>query len=77
MGTVIEAAEIGVTVKDGVVSLTGVVDSYAKKLEAENAAQKVIGVKALVEKIEVKFPSSWTKTNAEIANEVLTALKSN
>jgi osmotically-inducible protein OsmY len=70
-------AEIGVTAKDGVVSLSGVVDSYAKKLEAENAAKKVIGVKALVEKIEVKFPSAWTKTNAEIANEVLTALKLN
>jgi len=73
----LNAAEIGVTAKDGVVSLTGVVDSYAKKLEAENAAKKVIGVKALVEKIEVKFPNSWTKTNVEIANEVLTALKSN
>jgi len=73
----LNAAEIGVTAKDGVVSLTGVVDSYAKKLEAENAAKKVIGVKALVEKIEVKFPSSWAKTNLEIANEVLAALKSN
>jgi osmotically-inducible protein OsmY len=72
----LNAAEIGVTAKDGIVSLTGVVDSYAKKMEAENAAKKVIGVKALVEKIEVKFPNSWTKTNAEIANEVLTALKS-
>ena len=73
----LNAAEIGVTAKDGVVSLTGVVDSYAKKLEAEDAAKKVIGVKAVVEKIEVKFPNSWTKTNAEIANEVLSALKSN
>ena len=73
----LNAAEIGVTAKDGVVSLTGVVDSYSKKMEAENAAKKVIGVNALVEKIEVKFPSSWTKTNAEIANEVLSALKSN
>jgi osmotically-inducible protein OsmY len=73
----LNAAEIGVTAKDGVVSLTGVVDSYAKKMEAENAAKKVIGVKALVEKIEVKFPSTWSKTNAEIANEVLSALKSN
>lgn len=70
------AAEIGVTAKDGVVSLTGVVDSYAKKMEAENAAKKVIGVKALVEKIEVKFPGSWSKTYAEIANEVLSGLKS-
>ncbi len=71
------AAEIGVTAKDGVVSLTGVVDSYAKKLEAENAAKKVIGVRALVEKIEVELPSSWIKTDVEIANEVLNALKSN
>jgi len=73
----LNAAEIGVTAKDGVVSLTGVGDSYAKKMEAENAAKKVIGVKALVEKIEVKLPSTWTKTNAEIANEVLAGLKSN
>lgn len=73
----LHAAEIGVTAKDGVVSLTGVVDSYAKKMEAENAAKKVIGVKAVVEKIEIKFPSTWTKTNAEIANEVLSGLKNN
>lgn len=73
----LNAAEIGVTAKDGVVSLTGVVDSYAKKMEAENAAKKVIGVKALVENIEVKFPSTWIKTDAEIANEVLTGLKNN
>eukprot|EP01098_Paradermamoeba_levis_P015926 TRINITY_DN8358_c0_g1_i2.p2 TRINITY_DN8358_c0_g1~~TRINITY_DN8358_c0_g1_i2.p2 ORF type:complete len:224 (-),score=27.56 TRINITY_DN8358_c0_g1_i2:2870-3541(-) len=71
------AAEIGVTAKDGVVTLTGVVDSYTKKLEAENAAKRVIGVKALVEEIEIHFPNSWTKTDAEIASEVLTALQSN
>ena len=73
----LHAAEIGVTAKDGVVSLTGTVDSYPKKIEAENAAKKVIGVKALVEEIEVKFPNTWTKTNEEIANEVVTALESN
>jgi osmotically-inducible protein OsmY len=71
----LNAAEIGVTAKDGVVSLTGVVDTYAKKIEAENAAKNVAGVSALVEKIEIKYPSSYTKTNAEIATEVLTALK--
>ncbi len=71
----LHAAEIGVTAKDGVVCLTGIVDSYAKKKEAENAAKKVMGVKALVEKIEVKFPSVWKKTDAEIANEVLIAIK--
>lgn len=73
----LQAAEIGVTVKDGVVTLSGIVDNYAKKMEAENAAKKVIGVKALVEKIEVKFSSSWSKTNAEIANQVLIVLKAN
>ncbi len=73
----LNAAEIGVTAKDGVVSLTGVVDSYVKKMEAENAAKKVTGVKALVENIEVNFPSSWLKTDAEVATEVLSALVSN
>jgi osmotically-inducible protein OsmY len=73
----LNVAEIGVIVKDGIVSLTGTVDSYAKKIEAELATKKVIGVKALVENIEVKFPDAWNKTNAEIATEVLNALKSN
>ncbi|MEI3789342.1 MULTISPECIES: BON domain-containing protein [unclassified Chryseobacterium] len=73
----LDAAEIGVIAKDGVVSLTGIVDSYAKKVEAENAAKKVGGVKAIVENIEVKLPSSWTKADAEVAKEVLDALKSN
>jgi len=53
----LNAAEIGVTAKDGVVSLTGVVDSYSKKTEAEDAAKNVAGVTALVEKIEVKYPT--------------------
>jgi osmotically-inducible protein OsmY len=73
----LHAAEIGVTAKDGVVSLTGVVDCYAKKMEAENAAKKVVGVKALVEKIEVSLPHAWARTNGEIADEVLAALKAN
>ena len=71
----LHAAEIGVTAKDGVVSLTGEVDSYTKKMEAENAAKKVIGVKALIEKIEVKIPSKWVKTDSEIVEEVFKALK--
>ncbi|QBO58611.1 BON domain-containing protein [Chryseobacterium salivictor] len=71
----LHAAEIGVTAKDGVVSLTGVVDSYAKKKEAEDAAKRVSGVRALVENIEVKIPSAWSKTDAQVANEVLEALK--
>ncbi|MEO8763033.1 MAG: BON domain-containing protein [Ginsengibacter sp.] len=74
----LNAAEIGVTVKDGVVTLTGVVDSYTKKAEAEDAAKNVAGVKAVVEKIEVKFSNSWAKKDDnEIAGEVLNAFKWN
>ena len=71
-----DAAEIGVIAKDGIVTLTGTVDSYAKKLEAERAAKKVKGVEAIVEKIEVKFGSFWNKSDSEIAREAVNALKS-
>ncbi len=74
----LNAAEIGVTSKDGVVTLTGVVDSYSKKSEAEEAAKNVVGVKAVVEKIEIKFSSTNGKRDDnEIATEVLNAFKWN
>ena len=71
----LNAAEIGVIVKDGVVTLTGTVDSYAKKSEAEGAAKNVAGVKAVVENIDL-FSSDWAKKDDnEIANEILNAYK--
>ena len=73
----LNAAEIGVTAKDGVITLTGTVDSYPKKMEAESAAKNVAGVKAVVENIIVKFASDWSKSDSDVANEVLTALRSN
>ncbi len=74
----LSAAEIGVTVDDGVVTLTGTVDIYSKKTEAEDAAKNVAGVKAVVEKIEVKYGSTWAKKDDnEIATEILHALKWN
>jgi osmotically-inducible protein OsmY len=73
----LNAAEIGVTAKDGVVTLTGVVNSYSKKIEAENAAKSVAGVKAVAEMIEINFGSSYKKNDTEIANEVLNAFKWN
>ena len=73
----LNAAEIGVTVKDGIVTLTGTVDSYAKKYEAEDAAKNVAGVKAVVEKIDVKLAHWGKTTDAEIAIEVLNAFKWN
>ena len=74
----LNAAEIGVTIKDGVVTLTGTVDSYSKKTEAEDAAKKVAGVKVVVEKIEVKYSNSWAKKDDnQIATEIVNALKWN
>src|SRR5258707_4762976 len=59
--------EIGVIVKDGVVTLTGWVDSYLKKWNAEEAAQCVAGVKAVANDIEVRLPSSSERTDSDIA----------
>ncbi|ROH99795.1 BON domain-containing protein [Chryseobacterium daecheongense] len=73
----LHSAEIGVTAKNGVVSLTGIVDSYAKKMQAEDAAKNVVGVKVLVENIKVKFPNSRSKTDIEIADEIIAAFESN
>ena len=71
----LNAAEIGVTAKDGVVTLTGTVDTYIKKSEAEDAAKKVAGVKAVVEEIQIKSGNFGKKNDGEIATEVLNALK--
>lgn len=73
----LSAAEIGVIAKDGVITLTGVVDCYAKKIEAEEATKKVTGVKAVVEKIEIKFEGMGRKNDNEIASDALSALKWN
>lgn len=73
----LKGAEIGVTVKDGVVTLSGTVDKYSKKSEAENAAKNVAGVKVVVEKIEINY-SSWGTTNdGDIAKEIINAFKWN
>ncbi len=47
----VHAAEIGVAVKDGVVTLTGRVQSYWEKLAAERAAERVSGVRAVVDEL--------------------------
>ncbi len=67
--------EIGVAVKDGIVTLTGWVDSYLKKMAAESAAHRVQGVKAVANDIEVRLPSSSERTDADLAAAVVNALK--
>jgi osmotically-inducible protein OsmY len=70
----LRTSEIGVVAMDGIVTLTGNVDSYAKKLEAEDAAKKVAGVKVVIEQIEVTLINDVKKNDYEIAKEILSAL---
>ncbi|HVU53828.1 MAG TPA: BON domain-containing protein [Puia sp.] len=68
-------AEIGVAVKDGIVTLTGQVDSYNKKIGAEMAAKKIAGVKAVAEEIHVGPSPIYLRTDTELAAAVANALK--
>ena len=67
--------EIGVAVKDGVVTLTGRVDSYTKKWAAEEAAHRVRGVKAVANDIEVRLTTAEERTDADIATAAVRALE--
>ncbi|MDO6429519.1 BON domain-containing protein [Flavitalea sp. BT771] len=71
----LNAAEIGVAVKDGVVTLSGQVDSYYKKIGAELAVRKIAGVKAVAEEIQVGVSPVYLRSDAEIAKAVTDALK--
>ena len=71
----LNAAEIGVTVKDGVVTLSGTVDAYAKKEEAEKTAKKVAGVKAVVEHINVHLENPGSPTDQEVAQAIVDTFK--
>ena len=71
----VQPNEIGVSVKDGIVTLTGVVDSFSKRWAAEEAAHRVRGVRAVANDIEVKLPSSAERTDADIAAAAVRALE--
>ena len=70
----INADEIGVSVKDGVVTLSGLVGSYAEKVTAESAVKRIQGVKAVAIDLEVRIPSSTRHTDTDIAKAASTAL---
>jgi osmotically-inducible protein OsmY len=71
----VQPNEIGVAVRDGIVTLTGWVDSYTKRWAAEEAALRVRGVKAVANEIELRLPSSSERTDADIAQAALRALE--
>jgi len=71
----VNAAHIGVTVRNGIATLTGSVPSYAEKDAAERATKRVYGVKALANDLEVKLPSSGKRTDEDIAAACVNALQ--
>lgn len=73
----ITATDITVTVKNGIVTLEGLVNTYSQKVTAEEAVKKIAGVRAVAEEIQVRISPAYKKTDAEIAEAVLFALKWN
>ncbi len=70
----VTATDLGVTAKDGIVTLTGRVTSFAQKHAAEAAARRVNGVKAIAEEIAVDLPFEHRRTDEDIAAAVLNRL---
>lgn len=73
----IRSTEIGVAVKNGVVTLSGLVDTYLEKKTAEKVALKVDGVRGVAENIEINIGFNHKKTDSELAQAALNALKWN
>jgi osmotically-inducible protein OsmY len=73
----VNTAQIGVSAKGGVVTLSGKVAHFAQKTAAEDAAKGVYGVKAVANEITVEVPSSSRRTDADIAAAALSALEWN
>jgi osmotically-inducible protein OsmY len=73
--TRVEETEVGVTVEHGTVTLTGTVDSYAKKLAAQEAAHRVFGVLDVANDLQIRVPRSMGRSDGEIAQAVRNALE--
>lgn len=71
----LKSANIGVAVKNGIVTLSGNVDNYSQKIGAEKAARKVTGVRAIAEDIQIGVSPALEKTDVDIAESVVNALK--
>ena len=71
----IDATDVGVAVKDGVVTLTGYVRSYGQKRQAESDAKRVVGVKGVANDIEVRLPIINRRPDPQIARDVVAALQ--
>ena len=73
----VDPADIGVAADEGVVTLRGTVPSYAEKMAAERLALRIYGVKAVANDLQVKLPGSYKRTDTEIAQAAVHALRWN
>lgn len=73
----IDATKVGVIVHDGIVTLTGHVPTYTEKTAAERITQRVSGVKAVVQEIDVKLPGDFKCMDEDIAQAAINALRWN
>lgn len=73
----IDETQIGVIVEDGVVTLTGIVNDFYKKVTSEKIAKRIKGVKAVAEDIEVKYGTAYKITDKEIAKSIVHAFEWN
>jgi osmotically-inducible protein OsmY len=70
----VDSAHIGVTARNGIVTLPGHVNSYAEKWSAQRAAGRVLGVKAIAEELAVRYPSEKMEGDENLAAKALQAL---
>ena len=71
----VDSSDIGVSVKNGVVALTGFVHSYGQKLQAETDAKRVNGVLGVANDIEVRIASVDARPDPDIARDVIAQIK--
>jgi osmotically-inducible protein OsmY len=71
----VDSTDIGVSVKNGAVSLTGFVPSYSQKLQAEMDAKRISGVMAVANDLEVRLASADSRPDPEIARDLVAQLK--
>lgn len=73
----VQAQHIGVSAKDGVVTLTGDVPTYAEKFATENAAKRVAGVQAIAEELKVNLVEAYQRNDSDIAKSAMNTLEWN
>jgi len=73
----VDASDVGVAVKDGVVTLTGTIPSYWQEKEVERVVKRIAGVRAVAEELTIKLPGASERSDADIAQSVLSGLRFN